>query len=287
MSYLQPTCTDTLSICHRIIDKAFEDVKKADFIIINTVQEFEDETISALHKKQPTYAIGPVFPGGFTKSQVATSLWSESDCTCWLDSKPPGSVLYISFGSYAHTSKEVIHEIAYGLLQCVVNFIWVVRPDIVSSDDLQPLPERFEDNVQGKGLVVPWCNQNKVLSHYAIGGFLTHCGWNSILESIWCAVPLLCYPLYTDQFTNRKLVVDDWKIGINLCEGSMVKAEKVSEKIDSLMRGKLAEDLKVQVNKVKKTLEDAWASGRSSERHFNHFIEDVNLKINRKFELVK
>ncbi|GAB4833618.1 hypothetical protein Ancab_031863 [Ancistrocladus abbreviatus] len=234
------------------LTKAFEDVKKADFILINTAQEFEDETISALHKKQPTYAIGPIFPSGFTKSQVATSSWSESDCTCWLDSKPQGLVFYISFGSYAHTSKEVTHEIAYGFLQCEVNFIWVVRADIVSSDDLQPLPDQFEDNVQGKGLVVPWCNQNKVLSHSTLGGFLTHCGWNSILESIWCVVLLLCYPLYTDQFTNQKLVVDDWKIGINLCEGSMVKAEKVSEKIDSLMRGKLAEDLKVQVKKVKR-----------------------------------
>ncbi|OMO72477.1 Phosphoglycerate kinase, partial [Corchorus capsularis] len=114
MSYLQ--ASDISTVVHRIIFKAFEDVKKADFIICNTVEELEHETISALQEKQPTYAIGPIFPTGFTKSVVATSLWSEFDCTQWLDTKPHGSVLYVSFGSYAHVSKNEIAEVAYGLL---------------------------------------------------------------------------------------------------------------------------------------------------------------------------
>ncbi|OMO73623.1 UDP-glucuronosyl/UDP-glucosyltransferase [Corchorus olitorius] len=114
MSYLQ--ASDISTVVHRIIFKAFQDVKKADFIICNTVEELEHETISALQEKQPTYAIGPIFPTGFTKSVVATSLWSESDCTQWLDTKPHGSVLYVSFGSYAHVSKIEIMEIANGLL---------------------------------------------------------------------------------------------------------------------------------------------------------------------------
>ncbi|OMO73622.1 Phosphoglycerate kinase [Corchorus olitorius] len=114
MSYLQ--ASDISTVVHRIIFKAFEDVKKADFIICNTVEELEHETISALQEKQPTYAIGPIFPTGFTKSVVATSLWSESDCTQWLDTKPHGSVLYVSFGSYAHVSKIEIAEVANGLL---------------------------------------------------------------------------------------------------------------------------------------------------------------------------
>ncbi|GAB2272318.1 hypothetical protein Dimus_007138 [Dionaea muscipula] len=283
MSYLQPTCPDTSSVCHRIIYKAFEQVKGADFIIINSVQELEGTTIAALDKKHPTYAIGPILPDGFTERRVATSLWSESECTQWLDSKPRGSVLYISFGSYAHTTKQVIHEIAHGLLQSKVNFIWVVRADIVSSDDPEPLPDGFEETTRGTGLVVQWCNQNKVLSHAAVGGFLTHCGWNSILESAWCAVPLLCFPLYTDQFTNRKLVVDDWKIGLNLCDGNAVQRDQVSRKIDSLMKeGKLAEDLRVQVKKVKRILEDARAHGGSSDKQFAKFIQDVKQKIDHK-----
>ncbi|KAK1563869.1 hypothetical protein Q3G72_034243 [Acer saccharum] len=114
MSYLQ--ATDTSTIVHKIMFKAFADVKMADFIICNTVQELEPATLTALQEKQPTYAIGPIFPTGFAKSPVATSLWSESECTQWLHNKPPKSVLYVSFGSYAHASKNDIVEIAEGLL---------------------------------------------------------------------------------------------------------------------------------------------------------------------------
>uniref|UniRef100_A0A5B7ATH2 Glycosyltransferase n=1 Tax=Davidia involucrata TaxID=16924 RepID=A0A5B7ATH2_DAVIN len=273
MSYLQ--ATDISTVVHRIIYKAFEDVKKADIIVYNTVQELESETISALHQKQPTYAIGPIFPTGFTKSTVATSLWSESDCTQWLNTKSDGSVLYVSFGSYAHTSKHDIVEIAHGLLLSGVNFIWVLRPDIVSSDDTDFLPVGFEHDIKDRGLIVPWCCQITVISHQAIGGFLTHCGWNSILESIWCNLPLICFPLLTDQFTNRKLVVDDWRIGLNLCDKKSVTREEVGEKINRLMGGKTSDELRNEVKKVRKTLENAWAADGSSERNFNQFIKDV------------
>ncbi|KAJ0027263.1 hypothetical protein Pint_35674 [Pistacia integerrima] len=129
MSYLQ--AADTRTVVHQIISKSFENVRKTDFIICNTVQELESETISALQKKHPFFAIGPIFPTGFTKSVVTTSLWSEYECTQWLNTKPHSSVLYLSFGSYAHVSKEEIEEIALGLLLSEVNFIWVLRPDIV------------------------------------------------------------------------------------------------------------------------------------------------------------
>lgn len=281
MSYLQPTCPDIFSVVHRIIYKAFKQVKDADFIIINSVQELEDETIAALDRNNPTYSIGPIFPDGFTRSQVSTSLWSESDCTQWLDTKPQGSVLYISFGSNAHTTKQVIHEIAHGLSQIDVSFIWVLRDDIVS-DEPQPLPFGFEVKVQGRGLVVRWCNQNKVLSHSAIGGFLTHCGWNSILESLWCEVPLLCFPVYTDQFTNRKLVVDDWKVGLNLCDGESVQSDEVVKKIEGLIGGELGERLRVRLKEVKGVLDGAWSSGGSSERQFTKFVEDVKVKIDQR-----
>lgn len=273
ISYLQET--DTSSVVHQIIFKAFEEAKGADFVLCNTVHELEPETISALQKEKPFYAIGPIFPAGFTKSIVATSLWTESDCLQWLNSKPAGSVLYISFGSYAHVSKRDLEEMAYGILGSKTNFIWVLRPDIVSSDDPEPLPKGFLDESHGRGIVVQWCCQIEVLSHPSIGGFLTHCGWNSILESIWCAVPLLCFPLLTDQFTNRKLVVQDWRIGVGIGELNTVGRKEVSKKIDSLMGGEIGDQARKEIKKVRKALESALAPNGSSQKNFDQFIKDL------------
>ncbi|KDP29154.1 hypothetical protein JCGZ_16543 [Jatropha curcas] len=277
-SYLQDTQTTTMN---KMIYKGYENVKEADFIICNTIQELEPKPISALNEKQPFYSIGPIFLlNGFTNISIPTSLWSESDCTQWLQPKPHGSVLYVSFGSVAHCSKKDIIEIAHGLLLSKVSFIWVLRNDIVSSDDDDDiLPVGFEDEIRDKGLIVPWCCQISVISNPTVGGFLTHCGWNSVLESIWYSVPMLCYPIFTDQITNRKLVVDDWKVGLNFCDKKEIRRDEVSEKINRLMSGKSATDLRNNIKQVKKTLQDAVSTIGSSERNFNKFIGDVKAKI--------
>ncbi|KAL5709985.1 7-deoxyloganetin glucosyltransferase [Ranunculus cassubicifolius] len=274
MSYLQ--ATDTSTIVHKIIFKAFEDVKKADYVIGNTIEELEQDIISALQVEKPFYSIGPIFPSGFTKSSVATSLWPESDCTNWLDTKPHGSVLYVSFGSYAHVSKNDLTEIAHGILLSNVNFVWVLRPDIVSSDDAHPLPAGFTKECEGRGMVLPWCTQIEVLSHPAVGGFLTHCGWNSILESVWCGIPMLCFPLLTDQFTNRKLVTDDWNIGIGISDGKSIGRNKVSELISLVMNGKLGDEFRSRMKQVKKRLKDAMQEDGSSEKNLNKFINEIS-----------
>ncbi|CAI9760675.1 unnamed protein product [Fraxinus pennsylvanica] len=200
----------------------------------------------------------------------------------WLDSKPSSSVLYLSFGSYDLTSKQTIQKIAHGLLLRKVSFIWVVKRDIVSSNDTDDLPVGFLDQIRDQGLIVQWCNQNMVLSHPAIGGFLTHCGWNSILESIWCGIPMICYPLSNDQPTNRKLVVDDWKIGINLCDGESVTREEVAEKIDTLISGTVSDRLSMEIKKLRTILQNALAIDGSSEENIGQFIKDLKAKIHDK-----
>ncbi|KAI3459872.1 hypothetical protein Pfo_016535 [Paulownia fortunei] len=281
MSYLEGDNDPFIptSLYQNII-KAYEEVKKADFILCNTVQELEFDTLLALNQKQPTYAIGPMnFHPNSSKSIVANSLWPEVDCIKWLDSKLPGSVLYISFGSTVETNKQVILEIAHGLLLSQVNFIWILRRDLVSFDGSDVLPPGFEDSIGDRGLVIPWCNQSLVLSTPAIGGFLTHCGWNSILESIWYGVPMICYPLSVDQPTNRKLVVDDWKIGINLCDKEPLSWGEVAEKIDSLMSGTTPDSLRQEMKKVKKMVHKAVAINGSSEKNLDQFLTDLKAKI--------
>ncbi|KAL6277659.1 hypothetical protein ACE6H2_021260 [Prunus campanulata] len=281
VSHLQATNTSTAA--HRILYKAFQQVTNANFILCNTVQELESQSLLALQEKQPTYAIGPVFPNKATKSVVvATNLISEFDCTEWLNAKPPGSVLYISFGSYAQVTKNVVEEIARGLLLSRVSFIWVLRPDTISHGELETsiLPFGFEDEIKDRGLIVPWCSQIEVLSNPAIGGFLTHCGWNSILESMWCGVPMLCFPILTDQTTNRKLVVDDWGIGLNLCDRiKPITRVEVAEKINRLMSGRLGDGLQKEIKKMRQKLEDGLAVNGSSQKNLCQFISDVKAKI--------
>ncbi|PON60327.1 UDP-glucuronosyl/UDP-glucosyltransferase [Parasponia andersonii] len=278
-SHLQET--DVSTAMSRLINKVSQDMKKADFVLCNTVHELESEPISAIQEVQPMYAIGPLFPSGFsdTKSVVPTSLKPESDCTQWLNTKPHGSVLYISFGSFASCGKNDIDEIAHGLLLSKVNFVWVLRTSAISYEEPYVLPNGFEDEVKGRGLTVTWTNQVEVISHPAIGGFLTHCGWNSVLESIWYGVPMLCFPLMTDQLTNRKLVVDDWRIGANLCDRKPLTRFEVAEKINRLMNGKSADELRIEVMKAKQTLRIALAKDGSSERNLCQFIKDVKTKI--------
>ncbi|KAK4387881.1 UDP-glycosyltransferase 86A1 [Sesamum angolense] len=265
---------DVVPVLMKIVVKAFEQVKNADFILCNTVQELESKCLSALNLKQPTYAIGPVNRfSDFTKAVVVEkSLWPESDCTHWLSSNPPASVLYISFGSIVQINKQDIVEIAHGLLLSRVNFIWILRTT-------DALPVGFQDDVKDRGLIVPWCNQNAVLSSPAVGGFLTHCGWNSVLESMWSGVPMICYPFYVDQPTNRMLVVDDWKVGIDLCDGGRVTSEGVDNKINILMRGKSSIDLREQIKKVSKIMRNALETDGSSRRNFDQFVDDLRGRL--------
>ncbi|XP_022865111.1 UDP-glycosyltransferase 86A1-like [Olea europaea var. sylvestris] len=286
MPFLKESSRTTME--QKVVVKIFdvdEQVKKADFILQNTVQELEFEAISALNQKQPIYPIGPInFSTGFTKPAISQNLWAQTDTKTWLDSKPSSSVLYVSFGSLVQTSKQIIQEIAHGLLLSKVSFLWVVRSDIVNSNDTDVLPLGFADDIKDQGLIVQWCNQNMVLSHPAIVGFMTHCGWNSVLESIWCGVPMICYPLSSDQPTNRKLVVDDWKIGINLCDGELVTREEVVEKIDNLRSGTISDGLKIEIKKVRTILQKALAVDGSSEKNFDQFIKDLKAKIHVKMQ---
>nr|AYC63490.1 UDP-glycosyltransferase [Scoparia dulcis] len=257
----------------------FEDAKETDFVLHNTVQELESRTLSALNESLPNYAIGPVNFFQAPSSAASKSLRSESDCNKWLDSKPPGSVLYVSFGSLVQMNKQMVEEVAYGLLQSEVNFIWVVRSSILGSES-DILPVGFEDETKDRGLIVPWCNQIEVLSHPAVAGFLTHCGWNSTLESMWCGVPMICYPIYFEQPTNKKLVVEEWKIGISLSDGPAVNREEVSEKIRSIISGDTSELLKKQIKKIQSILRNAVDSDGSSEKNFDKFVEDLHVKLN-------
>lgn len=127
-------------------------------------------------------------------------------------------------------------EIAFGLQASNVKFLWVARSE---SSRLQEMIGGGRGDGDNRGMVVTWCDQLEVLCHPSVGGFLTHCGWNSTMEAVFAGVPMLTFPIVVDQPTNGRLAVDEWEVGVWLREdvksGEVVGREKVAELVKRVM----------------------------------------------------
>ncbi|XP_073147785.1 scopoletin glucosyltransferase-like [Henckelia pumila] len=140
----------------------------------------------------------------------------EHECLAWLDSKKPYSVVYACFGSMASCTQVQLHEIALGLESSGQDFIWVVRD--IDIDDFF-MPNGFEERMRSseKGLIIRgWAPQMLILDHPSIGAFVTHCGWNSILEGVCAGVPMVTWPMFAEQFFNEKLVTEVLRVGVSV-----------------------------------------------------------------------
>ncbi|KAJ4728147.1 Glycosyltransferase [Melia azedarach] len=201
--------------------------KLADGIMVNSFMDLEVGAIKALQKEEPgkpaVYPVGPLVNMGSSSSSGT----EKEECIKWLDDQPHGSVLFVSFGSGGTLSSEQLNELAIGLEMSGQRFLWVVRsPNDKAAnatffsaqsqkDPFEFLPKGFLDRTKGRGLVVPsWAPQARVLSHGSTGGFLTHCGWNSVLESVVNGVPLIAWPLYAEQKMNTVMLTEDIKVAL-------------------------------------------------------------------------
>ncbi|KAH1069546.1 hypothetical protein AAZX31_03G100900 [Glycine max] len=218
-----------------------------DGIFINSFIEMEKEPIRALAKEwngyPPVYPIGPIIQTGIESDGPI-----ELDCIKWLDKQQPKSVLYVSFGSGGTLSQVQIIELAMGLESSNHKFLWVVRAPSSSASSaylsgqnenpLEFLPYGFLERTKGQGLVIlSWAPQIEILSHSSIGGFMSHCGWNSTLESVLQGVPLIAWPLFAEQRMNAVMLSDDLKVALRLKGNGngVVEKEEVAEVIKSLM----------------------------------------------------
>ncbi|CAL9080530.1 unnamed protein product [Musa textilis] len=186
-------------------------VPKAQIILFTSFYELGARVIDSLRSELscPVYSVGPCIP--YMMPQVNKSIpcsGNDVDYFSWLDSQKERSVLYVSFGSFLSVLESQMEEIAMGLRASETKFLWVAHGN----------SSRMQEVCGKSGFVVPWCDQLRVLHHPSVGGFLTHCGWNSILEAIFAGVPMLTFPIAWDQPLNSRLVVDEWKIGLSLKE---------------------------------------------------------------------
>ncbi|PSR93157.1 7-deoxyloganetic acid glucosyltransferase [Actinidia chinensis var. chinensis] len=198
---------------------------RADGLILNTFEDLEGPLLSHIRTLCPNlYAIGPLH--GHLKSRLAVASppssgsFRQEDRTClaWLDQQPPKSVLYVSFGSLATITKDQLMEFWCGLVNSGKRFLWVIRSDCLGSggDSERQIPAELQEGTKERGYIVDWAPQVEVLAHSSVGGFLTHSGWNSTLESLFEGVPMICWPSFVDQQVNSRFVGEVWGLGLDM-----------------------------------------------------------------------
>ncbi|XP_031263712.1 UDP-glycosyltransferase 76B1-like [Pistacia vera] len=199
--------------------------KASSGLIWNSCEEIEQDAVTTLKQEFPIpiFAVGPFHK--YFPAASSSLLSQDRSCISWLDKQAPKSVIYVSFGSIVAIKETEFLEIAWGLANSRVPFLWVVRPGSVHGAEwLEALPKGFLEMLDGRGHIVKWAPQQEILAHPATGGFWTHNGWNSTLESICEGVPMICHPSFGDQQVIARYVSDVWRVGLHL-EKKLEKGE--------------------------------------------------------------
>ncbi|KAJ3699019.1 hypothetical protein LUZ61_002724 [Rhynchospora tenuis] len=256
-----------------LVAQDVEAAQNSSGIIINTLTAIESDEIGNLHQKLsvPIFAIGPLHK--FTSQFQSSLLPQDRSCLAWLDTQAPDSVLYISFGSLVSLNYEEFVETAWGLANSRQPFLWVVRPDSVCGTENVSMPDGFDEEVKGRGMVISWAPQLEVLAHDAVGGFWTHNGWNSTLEGISEGVPMICRPIFADQMGNARYVTHVWKVGIEL-EGKLER--RIIEKtVRSLMREKEGDEMRERMRVLRRNASDCTKADGSSYLAINKLVDHI------------
>ncbi|KAM3403934.1 hypothetical protein ACQJBY_007186 [Aegilops geniculata] len=259
-------------------------------VIINTVTELEQSVLAAVGDGRcaPGFAAPTVYPVGPVLS-VTPPAEEPHECVRWLDAQPPASVVLLCFGSMGFSTAAQAHEIAYGLERSGHRFLWVLRgPPAAGAGPGQPsdanlgelLPEGFLERTKEKGLVWPTkAPQKEILAHAAVGGFVTHGGWNSTLESLWFGVPMVPWPLYAEQHLNAFTLVAYMGVAVAMeverKRNNFVAASELERAVKALMdrdseEGKRAREKAAEMKAAcRKAVEEGGSSysalGRLSE----------------------
>ncbi|XP_057453826.1 UDP-glycosyltransferase 88F5-like isoform X2 [Lotus japonicus] len=249
-----------------------EHLPKANGIIVNTFPELEPAAVTAVEEgvcfpdpeqAPPVYYIGPLI----AEPQQSDDGSKSKDCLSWLDKQPSRSVVFLCFGSRGSFSVAQLKEIAEGLERSGQRFLWVVkRPphnegskqihDTTGEFNLSSvLPSGFIERTKERGLVLmSWAPQVEVLTHESVGGFVTHCGWNSGLEAVVAGVPMIAWPLYAEQHVNRNVMVEDMKVAVGVEqreEDGFVSGEELEMRVKELMESERGREIKERSLKIR------------------------------------
>lgn len=271
--------------------------------LVNSFRGLESQFMDDLQEirrehygEKPLWAIGPLLPQSIWTGKKGNS--DVGSCLRWLDGQAPASVVYVSFGTLCSLSRQQIQELARGLEASQQPFLWVVRvadtPRFTALDEAQVdwiselLPEGYERRIAGRGFVARnWAPQLYVLSHESTGCFLTHCAWNSTLESISAGVPMVGWPQHSDQFANSILVAKELKVGVEVKkwtkadENELVTAEEVEKAIRRVMANdEEAMEMRKRAKELRDAARSAVAEGGSSWNELQSFIDHFTSILN-------
>lgn len=244
-------------------------------LVVNSFCELESVFLDHWNRelKPKAWCVGPLCLAEPPKVIPKTITWMQ-----WLDEKlvQGRSVLYVAFGSQAEISSDQFKEIATGLEESEISFLWVVRKKELSKFDYS-----FEERVKERGLVVrEWVDQTAILNHECVKGFMSHCGWNSVLESICASVPILAWPMMAEQHLNARMVVEEIKVGLRVetVNGSVrgfVKWEGLKKTVRELMEGEKGKEVRRKVEEVRGAARKAVEDGGSSWHTLNQLIDET------------
>ncbi|KAJ4702527.1 Glycosyltransferase [Melia azedarach] len=256
-------------------------------MVVNTFQELEPYAIDSLRVSgmPPVYPIGPVLdlagPAEWHPDRV-----HQENIMKWLDDQPPSSVVFLCFGSMGSLNRAQLREIASGLERTGFRFLWSTRERPKSTEHLpdeyanleEVLPEGFLDRTAKIGLVCGWVPQVTILAHQAIRGFVSHCGWNSIMESLWYGVPIATWPVYAEQQLNAFQLVKELGLAVEIRldyrEGSnLVSAEELETALRRLMDGD--NEVRKKTKEMKERSRIAMMENGSSYKSLGCLIEEL------------
>ncbi|XP_058212221.1 zeatin O-glucosyltransferase-like isoform X1 [Rhododendron vialii] len=256
--------------------------------IFNSCRSIEGTYLDLLEKEMTSinkkvWAIGPL--NSDTKGDKTKSNSRQHRCLEWLDKQAPKSVLYVSFGTTITMADEQIKELALGLEQSKQKFLWVLRDadkgDIFARDvERSPLPNGYEERVKEFGMVVrDWAPQVDILGHPSTGGFMSHCGWNSCLESMTVGVPILAWPMHSDQPRNAFQVTNILKVGLAVItweqREQIVTSSTICEVVKMLMASREGEEIRRKVEEIGGAAQQAVKEGGVSRLELDSFITHI------------
>lgn len=269
-------------------------------VVVNTFEELESAYVQEFRKARgdKVWCIGPVSlcnKENLDKAQRGNKASvDENLCLKWLDSWKPSSVVYACLGSLSRITSPQLIELGLGLEASKQPFVWVIRGG-TKLDELDKwlLEEGFEDRLKGQGLLIRgWAPQVLILSHPAIGGFLTHCGWNSTLEGLCAGVPMITWPMFAEQFYNEKFVVQVLGIGVSVGMefavkwgeeekfGVLIKRDQVKTAMDQLMgEGEEGQERRNRARVLGEIAKKAMGEGGSSYLNMEFLIQDIMQQV--------